>query len=555
MTGGGGRRTTGGGRRTTGGGGPADDRRRRRTTGGGGGGGGGRRPAAAAAAAGDRRRRRRRPETGGCGGLNNFWEIPKMPFLDTVKEVVCLTPSRSPGVLVELIKVYSLRNDSWKTLNVPTYPAKGGWFYDPSTREPIATSQQFDTFRNEKCYWFRRVESPGACAVISFDMSTEVFELITIPHPTGLTHHDEDNIDDPYGDRSSFVHENRWEASSCFMLKKGVLLVTFSSQCFRCNASDVPDVEIWVWSSKVELQCLLQVSFLKLYDLGLLHEYNNHDIHFNGPSTDYFNEALNAYADYDPMLDLEIPDNANTYNANSFINHSPTTPSSIVSGIQLQTTISSGKSSLVTLTKGLIWLITSSVFRQGGHSICAKDNRSKAGNTNRIALVPAQHHSQPPVTAVVEGEDQSLTQTIRVDDGFSPIRRSSRRPDKQPKFDAHSGCGPTITFPWPGLKDSAAISHGKELRLHGPSLRLNGLGDDEGGWASRPASVIVVVNANVEPKELLIVASDEEDFDDDKSMNLIIHSDDDLFIEDDVDSDLGVPMDDVASRNGHVEAS
>ncbi|CAN1841735.1 Putative F-box protein At3g16210 [Linum perenne] len=156
-------------------------------------------------------------------------------------------------------EVYSLRNDSWKTLNVPTYPAMGGWFYDPSTREPIATSEQFDTSRNEKCYWFRRVESPGACAVISFDMSTEVFELITIPHPTGLTHHDEDNIDDPYGDRSSLIHENRWEASSCFMLKKGGLLVTFSSLCFRCSDSNVPDDEIWVM-----LKCGVAESWTKL---------------------------------------------------------------------------------------------------------------------------------------------------------------------------------------------------------------------------------------------------------------------------------------------------
>ncbi|CAN1178936.1 Putative F-box protein At3g16210, partial [Linum perenne] len=156
-------------------------------------------------------------------------------------------------------EVYSLRNDSWKTLNVPTYPAMGGWFYDPSTREPIATSEQFDTSRNEKCYWFRRVESPGACAVISFDMSTEVFELITIPHPTGLTHHDEDNIDDPYGDRSSLIHENRWEASSYFMLKKGGLLVTFSSLCFRCYASNVPDDEIWVM-----LKCGVAESWTKL---------------------------------------------------------------------------------------------------------------------------------------------------------------------------------------------------------------------------------------------------------------------------------------------------
>ncbi|CAN1178920.1 Putative F-box protein At3g16210 [Linum perenne] len=156
-------------------------------------------------------------------------------------------------------EVYSLRNDSWKTLNVPTYPAMGGWFYDSSTREPIATSEQFDTSQNEKCYWFRRVESPGACAVISFDMSTEVFELITIPHPTGLTHHDEDNIDDPYGDRSSFVHENAWEASFCFMLKKEVLLVTFSSQCFRCSDSNVPDDEIWVM-----LKCGVAESWMKL---------------------------------------------------------------------------------------------------------------------------------------------------------------------------------------------------------------------------------------------------------------------------------------------------
>ncbi|CAN1178933.1 Ribonuclease MC [Linum perenne] len=52
-----------------------------------------------------------------------------------------------------------------------------------------------------------------------------------------------------------------------------------------------------------------------------LHEYNHHGIHFYGPPTDYFDEALNAYADYDPMLDLEpgfIPSNTVTYNAMLF---------------------------------------------------------------------------------------------------------------------------------------------------------------------------------------------------------------------------------------------
>ncbi|CAN1841751.1 F-box/kelch-repeat protein At3g23880 [Linum perenne] len=163
-------------------------------------------------------------------------------------------------------EVYSLRNDSWKTLNVPTYPAMGGWLYDTSAHETIGIGHQFDTSRNEKCYWFRRVESPEACAVISFDMSTEVFELITIPHPTGLTHHDEDDIDDTYGDRSIFDHENRWEANTCFMLKNEVLLVTFRSQCFRCDNSNVPGDEIWVM-----LKCGVAESWTKLSTWTRLH--------------------------------------------------------------------------------------------------------------------------------------------------------------------------------------------------------------------------------------------------------------------------------------------
>ncbi|CAN0853166.1 F-box protein At3g07870 [Linum grandiflorum] len=151
-------------------------------------------------------------------------------------------------------EVYSLMNDSWKTLNVDAHSAEGKCIYDGS-HKTIHLRQQWVTSRNEKCYWFRCDQSKGVCAVISFDMSTEVFELITIPQPMGLTLHDEvDGVDYPHEeevydvsypddlvDFSHYevdlplpVHKNDWYVLSCFMLKDRVLLVTFVGMCFKC---------------------------------------------------------------------------------------------------------------------------------------------------------------------------------------------------------------------------------------------------------------------------------------------------------------------------------
>ncbi|CAN1149801.1 hypothetical protein LINPERHAP2_LOCUS17220 [Linum perenne] len=138
-------------------------------------------------------------------------------------------------------EVYSLRNDSWKTLNdVASHSLDDRPVYDYTAHKLIHLNQQWDitTSRNEKCYWFRREdESPITCAVISFDMSTEVFELVTVPFPTALTHHGKDgelcNTCSTEVDECDFA----WVAKSCFMLKKDVIVVTFA--CVRGR-------EIWV---------------------------------------------------------------------------------------------------------------------------------------------------------------------------------------------------------------------------------------------------------------------------------------------------------------------
>ncbi|CAN0906075.1 F-box/kelch-repeat protein At3g06240 [Linum grandiflorum] len=154
-------------------------------------------------------------------------------------------------------EVYSLRKGSWKPLNVDAYSLESSWMHYMVDHKTIDLRQQWDTSRNEKCYWFRCKQSEGVSAVISFDMSTEVFELITIPQPTGLTHHYVEEVywddpSDPCGNRRGYEiektshHEGCWEVRSCFMLKKGVLLVTFSLLCSKCDISRLPNDETWV---------------------------------------------------------------------------------------------------------------------------------------------------------------------------------------------------------------------------------------------------------------------------------------------------------------------
>ncbi|CAN1284191.1 hypothetical protein LINPERPRIM_LOCUS18553 [Linum perenne] len=147
-------------------------------------------------------------------------------------------------------EVYSLRNDSWKTLNDAASHSLDAY-------KLIYLNQQWDitTLRNEKCYWFRREdESPGTCAVISFDMSTEVFELVTIPYPTALRHHGKDGeLCSAEWDECVFD----WKAESCFMLKKDVIVVSF------CKLGG--GFEIWAM-----LKCGVAESWTRLFTLSQL---------------------------------------------------------------------------------------------------------------------------------------------------------------------------------------------------------------------------------------------------------------------------------------------
>ncbi|CAN1854208.1 F-box protein CPR1 [Linum perenne] len=136
-------------------------------------------------------------------------------------------------------EVYSLRNDSWKTLNdVASHSLDDRPVYDVMAHKLIYLNQQWDitTSRNEKCYWFRREdESPGTCAVISFDMSTEVFELDTISYPTALMHHGKDGEICSTCSITSYECDFAWGAESCFMLKKDVIVATFVSGRGGCE--------------------------------------------------------------------------------------------------------------------------------------------------------------------------------------------------------------------------------------------------------------------------------------------------------------------------------
>ncbi|CAN0896961.1 F-box/kelch-repeat protein At3g06240 [Linum grandiflorum] len=149
-------------------------------------------------------------------------------------------------------EVYSLRNDSWKKLDVATHSVEDMWLLNRDL------SQQLDTSQNEKCYWFREDEIHGSCDVISFDMSTEVFELVTTPFPIGLTHHDEGDVHEDYEIISGNDHTNSWWPGSPFMLKNGALLITFASSCYKCI--NRPDDEIWVL-----LKCGVAESWTKLF--------------------------------------------------------------------------------------------------------------------------------------------------------------------------------------------------------------------------------------------------------------------------------------------------
>ncbi|CAN1149753.1 F-box/kelch-repeat protein At3g23880 [Linum perenne] len=167
-------------------------------------------------------------------------------------------------------EVYSLRNDSWKTLNVANH-----YLYEVFIYETIYLHQEWNTCRNEKCYWFRE-ESPGICAIASFDMSTEEFELVTFPQPAGLPHHDE-NINDPYGNKNFIDHEDAWYIKSAFMLNKGVIVATFASRCVFCGEDIVPDNEIWAL-----LKCGVGESWTKLLAFPQWHSIRHLEVWKNG---------------------------------------------------------------------------------------------------------------------------------------------------------------------------------------------------------------------------------------------------------------------------------
>ncbi|CAN1237173.1 F-box protein CPR1 [Linum grandiflorum] len=98
-------------------------------------------------------------------------------------------------------EVYSLKNDSWKTLDVSNDEVV-------SEYEGVKyIHQQWNTCRNDKCYWFMLVN--GVCELVSFDMSTELFEYVyvSLPQSLGLRNY----------------------AMSCVMLK-GMVLVTFAGE-------------------------------------------------------------------------------------------------------------------------------------------------------------------------------------------------------------------------------------------------------------------------------------------------------------------------------------
>ncbi|CAN0852962.1 Putative F-box protein At3g16210 [Linum grandiflorum] len=154
---------------------------------------------------------------------------------------------------------------TWETKIVPQSPTRHpssclyiraqrvGFGYDPKTNDyKVVRTIEFVecSFEDEDVLGYGLnplifTESKGVSAVISFDMSDEVFELVTIPYPTGLAHHhDEDDSDNPFGDINH--HVNTWGIVSCFMLKSRALLVTFLSRCFKCDRTSVPNEETWV---------------------------------------------------------------------------------------------------------------------------------------------------------------------------------------------------------------------------------------------------------------------------------------------------------------------
>ncbi|CAN1319147.1 hypothetical protein LINPERPRIM_LOCUS31115, partial [Linum perenne] len=170
-------------------------------------------------------------------------------------------------------EVYSLKNDSWNTLN-----PSNEQHYSRSRTYHITkyVNQHLSTYRNEKCYWFRYEGSEEACVIVSFDMSTEVFERVTFPQPAGLTYHGVDPV------RKTEL----WCLMSCFMLKNEVLMVTFRCQCPECFSFKTLYGEKWARNTSYgEKWVLLKHgvaeswtklrAFMSSYDIQLKEDWND----------------------------------------------------------------------------------------------------------------------------------------------------------------------------------------------------------------------------------------------------------------------------------------
>ncbi|CAN1748263.1 F-box/kelch-repeat protein At3g06240 [Linum perenne] len=139
-------------------------------------------------------------------------------------------------------EVYSLKNDSWKTVSSICDLSSGVPGLGMNLKY---VHQRGNTSRNDKCYWFYdRV--PKLCGILSFDMSTEVFESVKFPCPSGFP---------PVSPREG-ARRNDWISASCFMLKDS-FVVTFRPSSFKVD--DGP-YEIWGL-----LKCGVAESWTKLF--------------------------------------------------------------------------------------------------------------------------------------------------------------------------------------------------------------------------------------------------------------------------------------------------
>ncbi|CAN1258983.1 Formyltetrahydrofolate deformylase 1, mitochondrial [Linum perenne] len=139
-------------------------------------------------------------------------------------------------------EVYSLKNDSWKTVSSICDLSSGVPGLGMNLKY---VHQRGNTSRNDKCYWFYdRV--PKLCGILSFDMSTEVFESVKFPCPSGFP---------PVSPREG-ARRNDWISASCFMLKDSFVVM------FRPSSFKVDDGPYEIWGL---LKCGVAESWTKLF--------------------------------------------------------------------------------------------------------------------------------------------------------------------------------------------------------------------------------------------------------------------------------------------------